>query len=102
MVASEAATVAPYTMKCFAAAEELASAEGCTAMRYVAAVAAWLVIAIEETTVDVEDGTVYRVPSVVAPRVAVATWPKILYAVGIKTPWVVVLYYLWFNCGCKG
>jgi hypothetical protein len=60
-------------MKCFAVAAEPASAEGCTAIRYVAADAAWFVIKIDETTVEVDDGTVYRVASVVAPAVAVAT-----------------------------
>ena len=73
IVVSDAATVAPSTIKCFAVAAEPASAEGCTAIRYVAEDAAWFVITIDETTVEVVAGTVYRVASVVAPAVAVAT-----------------------------
>ena len=54
-VVSEAATVAPQTMQCFASA---AAPAGLTAMRQVAEVAAWLQMMIVETTADVDAGTV--------------------------------------------
>jgi hypothetical protein len=62
-VESDAGTVAPYTMYSSADNAEPATR---TAMRYVAAVDAWLHTEIVDTTVCVADGTVYRVVAVVA------------------------------------
>jgi hypothetical protein len=54
-VESDAGTVAPYTMYSSADSAEPATR---TAMRYVAAVDAWLHTEIVDTTVCVADGTV--------------------------------------------